>query len=29
MLGVDINGDGRPDIVALADGGLSTRLNLD
>jgi hypothetical protein len=29
MLGADINGDGRPDIVALADGGLSTRLNLD
>jgi hypothetical protein len=29
MLGTDINGDGRPDIVALADGGLSIRLNLE
>lgn len=29
MIGTDINGDGRPDIVALADGGLSIRLNLD
>ena len=29
MLGTDINGDGRPDIVGLSDGGLSIRLNRD